>query len=435
MQHLLSTGIVRSGTVRPRLARSATALAVILALAACGGGGQGSESTPGVTADTILLGTHQPLTGPAAPGYSKISVATKAYFDHVNANGGVHGRKIEYKVMDDGYNPATTQQVVRRLVLNDRVFAVVNGLGTPTHTGVLDFLRSNEVPDLFVASGSRSWDQPAKYPTTFGFNPDYTVEGKILATYIQGSLAGKKVCFFGQADDFGRDALAGVEQILGKSGVAERQDYVPTNTDVAPQLSKLKAAGCQVVVSATVPGFTALTLGTAARIGFAPQWVVSNVGGDQTTLASRLGAKGAPLLEGMVSAGYLPAVGDAADPWTAEFRKIATEFAPDLEFDGHVVYGMSVGYLTVQALQAAGEDLTRQGIVDAVEKGGFTGPGSVPLRFSADDHSGYGGLQINRVTKGHQDYLGPVYVTDEGDGAVQEYAEQRPAPPANGIPG
>jgi ABC-type branched-subunit amino acid transport system substrate-binding protein len=411
------------------------ASALVLPVAACGGGGGGGGgSTPGVTDTTVLVGTHHPLTGPAAPGYSKISVATKAYFDHVNANGGVHGRKISYRVMDDGYNPANTQQVVRKLVLSDRVFAVLNGLGTPTHTGVLDFLKTNRVPDLFVASGSRSWNQPEKYPTTFGFNPDYTVEGKILATYIKGNLANRKVCFFGQADDFGRDALAGVEQVLGSTGIATREDYVPTNTDVAPQISKLKAAGCQVVVSATVPGFTALALATAARLGFRPQWVVSNVGGDKATLTARLGSAGAPLLDGLVSAGYLPAVDDPADPWTAEFRKIAQKYAPTLEFDGNVVYGMSVGYLFVQALQAAGKDLTRTSIVDAVTRNGFTGPGIVPLRFSADDHSGYGGLQVSKVTGGKQTYLGPVYVTDDGAGAVEEHTEKAPAPPANVIP-
>jgi branched-chain amino acid transport system substrate-binding protein len=411
----------------------AAALALAVTAAGCGGS-SGSAATPGVTADRVLVGTHHPLTGPAAPGYSKITVATKAYFSWVNDHGGVHGRKIEYRVLDDGYNPATTQQVVRRLVLSDRVFAVLNGLGTPTHTGVLDFLATNKVPDLFVASGSRSWNQPAKYPTTFGFNPDYTIEGKILATYVRQSLPGRRVCFFGQSDDFGRDAYAGVTQVLGAGAVAARQGYVPTNTDVAPQLSALKAAGCQVVVAATVPGFTALTLGTAARLGFRPQWVVSNVGGDATTLAARLGARGPALLDGMVSAGYLPTVDDPANPWTSSFRTIAAKYAPDLQFDGHVIYGMAVGYLFVQALQAAGRDLTREGILAAVEKGGFTGPGLVPLRFAKNDHSGYGGLQILRVSGGRQTYTGPVYVTDDGSGPVRPYADGAATPPPDTIP-
>lgn len=277
----------------------ASTLALLITAAGCSGDdgpGSGGASVPGVTDTEIVVGTHMPLTGPASAGYSKIAPATKAYFDYVNANGGVHGRTITYKIMDDGYNPANTQQVVRQLVLQDKVFAVLNGLGTPTHTGVLDFLKSNRVPDLFVASGSRSWDQPDKYPGTFGFNPDYTVEGKILANYAKTNLAGQKVCFLGQDDDFGRDSLAGVEKVLGAGAVAVKQTYVTSNTNVAPQIGAFKAAGCQVVVLATVPGFTALSVGTAARLGFKPQWLVSNVGADHPTLAKQLGAA-APLLE------------------------------------------------------------------------------------------------------------------------------------------
>ena len=184
------------------------------------------------------------MTGPAAAGYSKISAATKAYFDYVNANGGVFGRKITYKIMDDGYNPANTQQVVRQLVLQDKVFAILNGLGTPTHTGVLDFLNTNKVPDLFVASGSLSWNQPAKYPYTFGYNPDYTIEGKIIANYVKANFAGRKVCVFGQHDDFGADGLKGVQAVLGADGIAHSETYDVTNTNVAPAIGALKAAGC-----------------------------------------------------------------------------------------------------------------------------------------------------------------------------------------------
>ncbi|MBL7254900.1 ABC transporter substrate-binding protein [Paractinoplanes lichenicola] len=416
--------------------RTATVLAaVLLAAAGCsnsgGGGSSGSADTPGVTDTEIVVGTHMPLTGPAAAGYSKIAPATKAYFDYVNANGGVHGRKITYKIMDDGYNPANTQQVVRQLVLQDKVFAILNGLGTPTHSGVLDFLKTNRVPDLFVASGSRSWNQPDKYPGTFGFNPDYTVEGKILATHIKETYAGKKVCFLGQDDDFGRDSLAGVEKVLGP--VAAKQSYVTSNPNVGPQIGALKAAGCQVVVLATVPGFTALSIGTAAKIGFKPQFVVSNVGSDPTTLAKTLGAA-APLLEGVVAANYLPLANDAANPWIELYTKVNKEYNSGAEMDNNVVYGMSVAYLFVQALQSAGKDLTRDGIIEAVQKGGFTGPGLVPVRYSADDHSGYAGEQLTTIEGGVAKYFGKAYRTDDGDGAVEVYEAAAVAPPANGIP-
>src|SRR4051794_1276590 len=222
--------------------RSWTALAVIvLALSSCSSNASTSESTPGVTATSILVGSHMPLTGPAAAGYSKIAPATKAYFDFVNAAGGVNGRKITYKYLDDTYNPATTQQVVRELVLQDKVFAILNGLGTATHTGVLDFLKTNRVPDLFVASGSTNWNQPQKYPSTFGFNTDYTVEGKILASYVKQTYPGQKICFLGQDDDFGRDALAGVQKILGT--LTATQKYVTSTPNVGPQMGAFKQAG------------------------------------------------------------------------------------------------------------------------------------------------------------------------------------------------
>lgn len=415
--------------------RTATAAlaAVLLATAGCSseGGGTSGADVPGVTDTEVVVGTHMPLTGPAAAGYSKIAPATKAYFDFVNANGGVHGRQITYKIKDDGYNPANTQSVVRELVLQDKVFAVLNGLGTPTHTGVLDFLKTNRVPDLFVASGSRSWNQPDKYPGTFGFNPDYTVEGKILGTYVKENLAGKKVCFLGQDDDFGRDSLVGIEKILG--AVAAKESYVTSNPNVGPQMGALKAAGCEVVLLATVPGFTALSIGTAAKIAFKPQFVVSNVGADPTTVGKTLGAA-APLMEGLVAANYLPLNTDEANPWIQLFKKVNAEHNGNAEFDNNVVYGMSVGYLFVQALQAAGKDLTRDKIIEAVQANGFQGPGLAPLRFSAQDHSGYGGQQLTKIENGKAVYFGTPYTTDDGDAPVAPYQGQAVTPPPNGVP-
>lgn len=426
---------------RARVAAAAfTALVVALPLAACGGdgdggGGGGGGNTPGVTDTEIVIGSHTPLTGPAAPGYSKIAPATKAYFDFVNANGGVHGRKITYRFLDDGYDPAKTQQVVRELVLKDKVFAVVNGLGTPTHTGVLDFLKTNRVPDLFVASGSRSWNQPDKYPGTFAFQPDYTVEGKILGSYISANHAGRKVCHFGQDDDFGADSLRGLRKTLGGTPLAVTETYVPTNTTIAPQIGKLKGAGCQVVVLATVPGFTALTLGTAARAGFRPQWIVSTVGGDFLTLSGRLRAEGTPLLEGLISAAYLVSIAEQGDPWNVLFRRINDEHNGGAPFDGYVQYGMAVGYAFTQALQATGKDVTREKLIATIEKGNLKpGPGLTPFRYADGDHSGYSGLQLTRVSGGRQAAFGPVYTTDDDAAPVTESAGRPEPPPAGGIP-
>src|SRR5207244_1883341 len=169
-----------------------------------------------------------------------------------------------YEYLDDGYNPTTTSSVTRKLVLQDKVFAVFNALGTPTHLAVVDYLNSEKVPDLFVASGCNCWNDPSTHPYTFGWQPDYTIEGKILGQYIQQNLAGKKVGYFYQNDEFGLDGVKGLDQQI--SSVASRQNYVPTNTNVAPQIAALQASGAQVVVSFSIPAFTALALLSAANV-------------------------------------------------------------------------------------------------------------------------------------------------------------------------
>ncbi len=431
------TGIQRR---RHRVIAALTAVALV-GLTACGsskkggtGNATGDTSAPGVTKDSILIGTTQPLTGPAAPGYSKISAAMTAYFKYANQQGGVNGRKVTLKVLDDGYNPANTATTTRQLVLQDKVFALLGALGTPTHTAVLDFIKTNKVPDLFVASGSRSWNQPSKYPTTFGWQPDYTVEGKVLGDYVKKTFAGKKVCSFGQGDDFGRDGVAGVEQMLGAGSLATKQTYTPTNTNVAPQVAALKSAGCQVVVSFTVPGFTALELGTAAKLSFHPQWVVSNVGSDIVTLTGFLKQATGPLLEGMVSDAYLPIPTDTSNSWIKLFQTVNQKFNNNVPFDGNVLYGMSEAYTFLQVVKSAGKKLNRGSLIAAVEKGGFTGPGLTPFRFSKSDHSGYGGTQVAVIKAGVATPTGPVYTTDDGSAPLKQYSGTAASAPTNGLP-
>src|SRR6201995_1204176 len=172
----------RSRSQRLRVPAIAVMATAALAVAACSSSsssgsstGSGSSSSaaltasaPGITATTNTIGSHQPLTGPAAPGYSEIAPASAAYFAYVNAHGGVNGRKIVYKYLDDAYNPTTTASVVRQLVLQDNAYAVFNGLGTPTHLAAVSFLNAQKVPDVFVASGCNCWSDP-KYPETFGW--------------------------------------------------------------------------------------------------------------------------------------------------------------------------------------------------------------------------------------------------------------------------
>ncbi|GAA3842881.1 ABC transporter substrate-binding protein [Amycolatopsis tucumanensis] len=431
--------------VLSRRPRAAVAIAATLALTltACGGGGSGSGSTPGVTDTEVLIGSTLPLTGNAAPGYSEQGPAAKAMFDYINAGGGIHGRKINLKYVDDAYNPANTVTLTKQLVLEDKVFAMVGALGTPTHTKVVDFLNSSRVPDLFVASGCTCWDQPDKNPYTYGWQPDYTVEGKILGDYVAKNFAGKKVAYFYQDDDFGADGMKGLDKFIDQSLVVSRQPYQPGNTDVAAQVSAIARSGAEVVVLETIPAYTALFKLTALKLGYNPQLVASSVGADPVTVAGLLenfakqsgaSVKGSDLVEGLVSSAYLPASGNAQNSWIQLFKKVHDTYIPNLPFDGNVIYAMSYAYTFAQVLQAAGKDLTRQGLIDALNKGGFTGPGLVPFRYGPDSHAGYTGGQISTIRGGQQVLSGTPLTTDDGDGPVVPYTQPQPAAPANGVP-
>ncbi|OLR92986.1 ABC transporter substrate-binding protein [Actinokineospora bangkokensis] len=423
--------------------RRALALTLLLVVSACGGAGETPTGGPavkderaGVTDTTVLIGTHQPLTGPAAPGYSTISAGARAVYSYVNDNGGINGRTIEYRVEDDGYNPTRTVEVVKKLVLQDKVFAVVGGLGTPTHTKVTDFLTTEGVPDLLVASGALAWDEPATSPMTFGFQVDYTRESKILGKYIAEELAGKKVGVLYQNDDVGRDAQAGLDQFV-KDAIVSRQPYDPANTDVLPQVTALKAAGAEVVVCECVPAFTALTILTSARVGYKPKFVANSIGADVRTLSGLLSEFGKragaqvsvpALLEGFTGAGYLPNM-DSDDPWIALFKQIHAKYIPEVPLTDTVISGMATAFTFAQALKEAGRDLTRSGLIKAMESGRISGPGLTPFAFSADSHAGLTGAYVFTVdAQAKVQQVWAPMVTDRGTGPVTPAPTERRTP-------
>jgi ABC-type branched-subunit amino acid transport system substrate-binding protein len=428
------------------------AVTVASTLAACGGsndnGGGGGGSTAneasdtGVTADTIKIGSHYPLTGVAAPGYSTIPLGAQAYFDYVNKNGGVNGRKIDWVYKDDAYNPTNTSQVVNELVLKDEVFAIMGGLGTPTHSAVVDFLNSEGVPDLFVASGSRLWgEDPKKNPDTFGWQTDYESEGKIIGQYIAQKFPNAKVGLFLQDDDFGQDGEKGVRQFIDKQ-VVSAQRYTPGNTAVGPQIAALKAAGADFVVGFNVPAYTALSQLTALQLGFKPQWFYSNVGSDPTLVGALLNnfsqgkVADASSLEGTITTAYLPTVDHPDDPWVQLFQKVWDASGQTGPMSNYHIYGMSQAYTMVQALQAAGQNPTRKSLMDAVEKAGadWKGPGLAPFRYSADSHMGIGGMSVVQISGTSTKELQPVMTTDLGDAKIQAYDGKESTPPSSGIP-
>jgi ABC-type branched-subunit amino acid transport system substrate-binding protein len=440
---------------RTKLGAVGAAAALALVVAACtsggssgGSGGGLKASAPGITPTQILIGSHQPLTGPVAPGYSEISQASNAYFSYVNAHGGVFGRKIVYKYLDDAYNPNTTVTVVHQLIQQNNVYAIFNGLGTPTHLNVVQFINASKVPDVFVASGCECWNDPSKYPYTFGWQLDYIREGKILGSYVKQHFKGKKIGFLFQNDEFGQDGVKGLSYEIPKSQIVDEEPYNIAAPNLAQEVgthvAKLKAKGAQVVVSFSVPAVTALLRLIELKLKYSPQLVVSDVGSDPITLAGLLEAfakqggatvSGNALTEGIITDGYLPSLGDTGNSWIKLFKMIHDKYIPKVPFDGNVLYGMSVGYTFVEAMFKAGKNPTRQDLVNAINGGLPAGVSVAPFAYGSSDHNGITGAYMGVIKNGVLVQTGDVLTTDDSPtGAVSPYmTSQAPAPPS-GIP-
>jgi branched-chain amino acid transport system substrate-binding protein len=443
---------------RAHVAAVAGLAALAMVAAACGSSGSSSSSpssssssssaltasAPGITTTTITIGSHQPLTGPAAAGYSEIAPGSNAYFQYVNAHGGIFGRKIVYKYLNDQYNPNITSSVVHQLVLQDNVYAIFDGLGTPTHLAVAPYLNAQKVPDVFVASGCECWNAPSTLPYTFGWQPNYILEGKILGNYVKQHFKGKKIGYFYQGDEFGQDGVKGLDFEIPKSQVVARQSYNPANINIGPQVAALKAAGAQVVVAFSIPAFTALLRLNGLKLNFSPQLVVSNVGSDPITLAGLLeayakqgGAKvsGNALTQGIITDSYLPSLGNTSNSWISLFSKIRAQYLPKLPLDGNVGYGMAVGYTFVQAMFKAGRNPTRQDLVNAINGGLPQGVSVAPYFYSATNHDGVSGAYMAVIKNGALVPTGPVQVTDNTPtGAITTFATAQPPAPASGVP-
>ncbi len=421
----------------------------------------GAESTPGVTSTSITIGATVPLTGPAAPGYDEIAPAMNAVFSWVDAHGGINGRKIHYSYLDDGYNPSNTATLTRKLVLQDNVFADVGSLGTPTQSAVQGFLNSQKVPQLFIESGCNCWSNP-KFPYSYGYQPPYTVDGKILGAYIKANFAGKKIGYLSQDDEFGQDVVKGLDMEIPSSDVVSRQTYDAATLagPLSNQMAALKAAGAQVVVLATIPAATALAILPAAVIGYSPQYVVDSVGADSPTVGPLLASftqkgGGTPaqvaaaggLLNGVITTAYFAPESDTSNPWVQTEKKLLQKYAPSLYakygLDGNTQYGIALAYTFVQALQKAGKDLTRQSLLDAINTHGknFISPGFVPFSYSSSVHYGYEGEQIVKLESSAPpavtptgSWIGgvpvsPVEVTDPGSGPIHKYTGPPSVPP------
>jgi ABC-type branched-subunit amino acid transport system substrate-binding protein len=403
-------------------------------------------NSTGVTATSIKLGVSTPLTGSAGLVYGKVPGAMRAYFDYINANGGVNGRKISLVIRDDKYLPTLAATQTTNLILKDKVFALVGALGTATHSKAYTAaaLAKNNVPDLFINTGFSGFTNKAKYPTTFMVLPTYAMEAKVMAKVIKDNFPGQATFMIAQDDEFGSDGVAGF------TTAGHKFSSTPT---LYPQgsMTAARAEGALTALAAAAPGkpvlvlfgttdVTATILKAAEKLELTKKFtfLAGSVGADANTLLA-LGVK-PTTIDGVVSASFLPDAKDLTDPYVKQFIDINTKYNKGVTFDNYVLAGMNSAMLTVQALRAAGKNLTRAGLMSAIEAKGskFASAGLVPLGWSATSRVGYNGYWVSQLNaKGEgKPYGGKlvIYTTDSGAGAVEISTFVRPTMPKNGIP-
>jgi ABC-type branched-subunit amino acid transport system substrate-binding protein len=404
-----------------------------------------NAADPGVTAKEIKLGITSPKTGTVALSYGKLPGAMKAYFDYINANGGVYGRKINLISRDDKYLPQQAATQTRNLVLSDKVFAIVGALGTATHTKayVAAQLAKNNVPDLFVNTGFSGFDDKTKYPTTFLVLPSYAMEAKTIAKLIADTPTLKPMPSFliAQDDEFGKDGVKGFA-LAGHKFTSAPTLYPQGSLTAALAESLLAGVNAKpVMVLMGTTDSTALILKAAEKLSLTSRftWIAGSVGGDANTLLA-LGVK-PTTLEGAYAASFFPDAKDSTDEYVAQFMKINEKYNKGVTFDNVVLQGMNSAMLTVQALRAAGKNPTRAGLIKAIEDKGstFASAGLAPLNYSATSRVGYNGYWFGQLNaKGELKPVGgkvTLYTTDSTSTTAPVLSTYTRKPlPKNGIP-
>jgi ABC-type branched-subunit amino acid transport system substrate-binding protein len=373
-------------------------VAAVALAAAAPSGAAVATADPGVSSNQIVIGTTTPLTGPASPGYKDVAPAAQAYFNYVNATGGINGRKIKYVVKDDQYNPAKTKSATAELILREKVFAIFGALGTPTHSAVVADINRRGIPDIFVNTGSSNFDNPGKYPTTFPYFPSYVVESKVMAYYIQNDAAlnAKKRCLFYQDGEFGENAEKGFNAAGMKFATTVSYFSGQQVAAFTSQISKMKAEGCELVVFFGVTSATAQMLGTAARAAFRPTWMVTSVGSDPSVLDGSLAPNTNALLNGIYSPSFLVPIQDTGNAYVKQMKVIAD--AAKLPWNFYTYYGINTAYVLSQALKAAGPNLTRKGLINAMQTKAstFRSAAVVPMVISSKSHQGLTGYYMGQ---------------------------------------
>jgi branched-chain amino acid transport system substrate-binding protein len=348
-----------------RIAIASVAAVAMLAGSSSGALAQKKYDT-GATDTEIKIGNIMPYSGPAS-AYGVIGKTEAAYFNKINAEGGINGRKINFISYDDSYSPPKAVEQARKLVESDEVLFVFNSLGTPSNSAIQKYMNAKKVPQLFVATGATKWNDPRNFPWTMGWQPSYQAEGRIYAKYLLKEKPNAKIAVLYQNDDYGKDYLKGLKDGLGAKGasmIVAEESFETSEPSIDGHIVKLKASGADVFFNVATPKFAAQAIKKVAEIDWKPLHLLNNV---SASVGSVIKPAGYDNSQGIISAAYLKDVTDTQwdnDAGMKEFLAfLAKDFPEGNKIDGSVIVGYGVAQTLVQVLKQCGDNLTRENVM------------------------------------------------------------------------
>ena len=405
--------------IQLRLGAFSAALAILAATSS--GALAQKKYDVGATDTEIKIGNIMPYSGPAS-AYGVIGKTEQAYFNKINAEGGINGRKINFISYDDGYSPPKTVEQARKLVESDEVLFIFNPLGTPPNSAIQKYMNQKKVPQLFVATGATKWNDPKEFPWTMGWQPNYQSESRIYAKYILKNMPNAKIAILFQNDDYGKDYVKGLKDGLGAkaaSMIVAEESYETTEPTIDSHIVKLKSTGADVFFNVTTPKFAAQAIKKIAEVEWKPLHFLNNV---SASIGSVIKPAGFDASQNIISSAYLK---DTSDPqWKNDagmkaFDEFLTKYFPEgNRVDASVMYGYTVAQGLVFVLKNCGDNLTRENIMKQaasirdLQLGGLL-PG-IKVNTSATDFAPLSQLQLEKFKGEKWDLFGDIVSGDVG---------------------
>jgi branched-chain amino acid transport system substrate-binding protein len=395
-----------------------TLIALGLAVATSPAAAQKSYD-PGASDTEIKIGNIMPYSGPLS-SYGLIGKTEAAYFDKINAEGGINRRKIRFISYDDGFSPPKTVEQARKLVESDGVLLIFQSLGTAPNTSIQKYMNAKKVPHLFVATGATKFGDPKHFPWTMGWQPTYQTEGRIFAKYLLTNHPSAKIAVLYQNDDAGKDYLKGLtDGLAGKMQIVGESPYEVTDPTVDSEIVTLKSTGAEVFFNESAPKFAAQAIRKAAELNWKPVHILASV---SNSVGSVLKPAGVENAKGIISAGYLKDPTDPTwknDPATMEWNVFMDKYLPGGDKTStFTVYGYLLAQTMVQVLKQCGDELSRENIMRQAAnlkdlELGMLLPG-IKINTGPNDYFPIEQMQMTRFNGEYTELFGPVLSSELG---------------------